>query len=355
MKKAAIIISRTIIVLSMLALAGCSGNTDRSEQREHLVSHQLTIGFSQVGSESDWRVANTKSMKDTFCAANGYTLIFDDAQQKQEKQITAIRNFIQQEVDYIILAPVTEGGWDTVLQEAKDAGIPVIIVDRMVDVSNDNLYTAWVGSDFRREGEKACKWLRSYTRAMGIKAKELHIVNIQGTIGATSQIGRTEALESAAKKYGWDLLASASGDYARTKSKEVMESMLKAHGNINVVYCENDNEAFGAIEALRQADKSVGLNIRAGETLVLSFDGTTAALEHLLKGEIGLVTECNPLQGPAVRKIIETLEKEGAVPKQTYINEKVFAHDDTVESVMVHDTQYDITVVSQKLIDKRKY
>lgn len=115
----------------------------------------ITVGFSQVGAESDWRTANTESMKSTFSEENGYELIFDDAQQKQENQLTAIRNFIQQEVDYIVLAPVTETGWDTVLQEAKDAGIPVIIVDRMVDVSDDSLYTAWVGSNFKLEGQKA--------------------------------------------------------------------------------------------------------------------------------------------------------------------------------------------------------
>ena len=109
----------------------------------------ITVGFSQVGAESDWRTANTESMKSTFSEDNGYELIFDDAQQKQENQLTAIRNFIQQEVDYIVLAPVTETGWDTVLQEAKDAGIPVIIVDRMVDVSDDSLYTAWVGSQLQ--------------------------------------------------------------------------------------------------------------------------------------------------------------------------------------------------------------
>ena len=127
----------------------------------------ITVGFSQVGAESDWRTANTESMKSTFSEENGYELIFDDAQQKQENQLTAIRNFIQQEVDYIVLAPVTETGWDTVLQEAKDAGIPVIIVDRMVDVSDDSLYTAWVGSNFKLEGQKAMTWLDAYLEAKG--------------------------------------------------------------------------------------------------------------------------------------------------------------------------------------------
>ena len=152
----------------------------------------ITVGFSQVGAESDWRTANTESMKSTFSEENGYELIFDDAQQKQENQLTAIRNFIQQEVDYILLAPVTETGWDTVLQEAKDADIPVIIVDRMVDVSDDSLYTTWIGTDSLLEGRKAAEWLNAYTTAKGIDAKDVNIVDIQGTIGSTAQIGRSK-------------------------------------------------------------------------------------------------------------------------------------------------------------------
>ena len=155
----------------------------------------ITVGFSQVGAESDWRTANTESMKSTFSEENGYELIFDDAQQKQENQLTAIRNFIQQEVDYILLAPVTETGWDTVLQEAKDADIPVIIVDRMVDVSDDSLYTTWIGTDSLLEGRKAAEWLNAYTTAKGIDAKDVNIVDIQGTIGSTAQIGRSKGLE----------------------------------------------------------------------------------------------------------------------------------------------------------------
>ena len=161
----------------------------------------ITVGFSQVGAESDWRTANTESMKSTFSEENGYELIFDDAQQKQENQLTAIRNFIQQEVDYILLAPVTETGWDTVLQEAKDAGIPVIIVDRMVDVSDDSLYTAWVGSNFKLEGQKAMAWLDAYLEAKGRGDEEINLVDIQGTIGASAQIGRTEGFDEAVEAH----------------------------------------------------------------------------------------------------------------------------------------------------------
>ena len=228
----------------------------------------ITVGFSQVGAESDWRTANTESMKSTFSEENGYELIFDDAQQKQENQLTAIRNFIQQEVDYILLAPVTETGWDTVLQEAKDADIPVIIVDRMVDVSDDSLYTTWIGTDSLLEGRKAAEWLNAYTTAKGIDAKDVNIVDIQGTIGSTAQIGRSKGLEEGVDNYGWNLLAQQSGEFTQAKGQEVMESMLKQYDNINVVYCENDNEAFGAIDAIEAAGKTVGSDIANGEIMV---------------------------------------------------------------------------------------
>ena len=227
----------------------------------------ITVGFSQVGAESDWRTANTESMKSTFSEENGYELIFDDAQQKQENQLTAIRNFIQQEVDYILLAPVTETGWDTVLQEAKDADIPVIIVDRMVDVSDDSLYTTWIGTDSLLEGRKAAEWLNAYTTAKGIDAKDVNIVDIQGTIGSTAQIGRSKGLEEGVDNYGWNLLAQQSGEFTQAKGQEVMESMLKQYDNINVVYCENDNEAFGAIDAIEAAGKTVGSDIANGEIM----------------------------------------------------------------------------------------
>lgn len=323
-------------------------------------SDTLTIGFSQVGAESDWRTANTESMKSTFSTENGYTLIFDDAQQKQENQITAIRNFIQQDVDYIVLAPVTESGWDTVLQEAKDAGIPVIIVDRMVKVSDDSLFTAWVGSDFRAEGNKACEWLKQYADAKGIAQSDINIVDIQGTIGASAQIGRTEGLNDAVAANGWNLVAQQTGEFTQAKGQEVMESILKQNDDINVVYCENDNEAFGAIDALEAAGKTVGGDIANGEVMVMSFDSTNAGLTDVLDGKISLDTECNPLHGPRVEEIIKKLEAGEDVDHLQYVDEAMFAVDDTVASVDAANsndetTTYDVTVVTDDVISGRAY
>lgn len=315
----------------------------------------IVVGFSQVGAESDWRTANTESMKSTFTTKNGYELIFDDAQQKQENQITAIRNFIQQEVDYIVLAPVTETGWDTVLQEAKNAGIPVIIVDRMVKVSDKSLYTAWVGSDFELEGIKACEWLNAYCTAKGVKPADVHIADMQGTIGASAQIGRTNGLNAAVKKYGWDLVAQETGEFTQAKGQEVMESWLKQYANINVVYCENDNEAFGAYDAITAAGKTVGPDIAHGQIMLMSFDSTRAGLNDVLDKKIALNTECNPLHGPRVEKIIQQLEAGQTPEKTAYVDEQMFAFDNTVTKVSAKGKEYPTTVVTKAIIDKRAY
>lgn len=320
----------------------------------------ITVGFSQVGAESDWRTANTESMKSTFSEENGYELIFDDAQQKQENQLTAIRNFIQQEVDYILLAPVTETGWDTVLQEAKDADIPVIIVDRMVDVSDDSLYTTWIGTDSLLEGRKAAEWLNAYTTAKGIDAKDVNIVDIQGTIGSTAQIGRSKGLEEGVDNYGWNLLAQQSGEFTQAKGQEVMESMLKQYDNINVVYCENDNEAFGAIDAIEAAGKTVGSDIANGEIMVMSFDTTNAGLTDTLAGKITCDVECNPLHGPRAEELIKALEAGEEVQKLNYVDEEIFAADDTVDKVKAvnsldEEGEYAVTPITQEIIDGRAY
>ena len=352
------------VAMTAAMVAGCGSSSDggsSSDSGEDSGSGDvITVGFSQVGAESDWRTANTESMQETFTEENGYELIFDDAQQKQENQITAIRNFIQQEVDYILLAPVTESGWDTVLQEAYDADIPVIIVDRMVDVSNDDLYTTWIGTDSLLEGRKAAEWLNAYATAKGWDASELNIAHIQGTMGSTAQIGRTQGLEEGVEKYGWNLVAQQCGEFTQAKGQEVMESMLKQYDNINVVYCENDNEAFGAIDAIEAAGKTVGTDIANGEILVLSFDTTNADLTDTLEGKIVCDVECNPLHGPRAEELIKALEAGEEVEKLNYVDEEIFAYDDTVASVTATNSldeegDYAVTVITQEIIDGRAY
>lgn len=355
MKKILCSVLMAVCMLFSLTACGSDGSKDKATSGNDAKSGNITVGFSQVGAESDWRTANSTSMKETFSEENGYTLIFDDAQQKQENQIKAIRNFIQQEVDYIVLAPVTETGWDTVLQEAKDSGIPVIIVDRMVKVSKDDLFTAWVGSNFELEGKKAAAWLKAYLEAQGRGNDKINIVDIQGTIGASAQIGRTKGLEDACKENkNWTLLAKETGEFTQAKGQEVMESLLKKHGDdIDVVYCENDNEAFGAIDAITAAGKTVGTG--KDDILIMSFDSTKAGLTDVKDGKIILDTECNPLHGPRVEEIIKALEAGDTPEKEQYVDEEIFAGVEDVTSVTVDDTDYAVTVVTDDVMSKRAY
>lgn len=283
-------------------------------------SDLITVGYSQVGAESDWRTANTESFKSTFVEANGYKLIFDDAQQKQENQIKAIRNFIQQDVDYIVVAPVVETGWDTVLTEAKAAGIPVILSDRMMKVSDDSLYLAWVGGNFLKEGQDGVSWLNDYVKKAGRENEDLNIILLQGTIGSSAQVGRTQGItEGLAKNPRYKLLAKQTGEFTQAKGQEVMESMLKAYSDIDVVFAENDNMAFGAIDAIKAVGKVPGKDI-----IIISFDAVHEAFNKMIAGELNCAVECNPLHGPRVAEIIQILEAGGKVEKIMYVDEGVF-------------------------------
>lgn len=320
-----------------LVACGTSGDGDTSTagttSKANTSDDLIVVGFSQVGAESDWRTANTASMEETFTEENGYQLIFDDAQQKQDNQITAVRNFIQQEVDYIVIAPITETGWDTVLQEAYDEGIPVIIVDRMINVADEDLYTAWVGSDFEAEGDKAVAWMEDFYGT----DTDVNIVHLQGTIGSSAQIGRSVALDNGLDaNENWNRVAEQTGDFTQAKGQEVMESIISSGEEFNVVYCENDNMAFGAIDALEAAGKTVGED---GDVQVISFDACRAALELVLAGTISLDVECNPLHGPRVAELIEALEAGETVEKQTFVDEVMFK----------------ATTFTQEELDKRAY
>lgn len=348
------ILKKFIPLLAAAALfvsCGKSGNSNGNGVPYELIN----VGFSQLGAESDWRVANTDSIKKSLARSNGFDLMFDDAQQKQDKQITAIRNFVQQEVDCIVLAPVTETGWDTVLGEAKSAGVPVIVVDRRVDVSDDSLFAAWVGSDFDKEAEVACAWLKSFAEAKGLSGSDLKIVDIQGTLGATAQIGRSDGLVKACGENGWQLLAQVPADYAQTKAKEVMQNLIKEYGDINVVYCENDNEALGAIEALEEAGLKPGTDLAAGEILIISFDAAHSGLAAVLEGKIALDVECNPLQGEEIAELIKAVNGGENYQKYTFVSESAYACDDTVKSVMLTDGEYEITVLTEDILSQRQY
>jgi simple sugar transport system substrate-binding protein len=290
------------------------------------------VGFSQVGSESDWRIGNTESFRSIFTEENGYYLLFEDGQQKQENQLKSIRNFILQEVDYIILDPIVETGWDAVLQEAKDAGIPVILADRSVKVEDEDLYTCWVGSNFHEEGRRAGEWLLDYLEEQGRSEETINIVTLQGTIDSSAQIGRTEGFKSILDtQANWNMMEYQSADFTQAKGKEVMSYFLEKYDDIDVLVSENDNMTFGAVEAIREAGRTCGPD---GEIIILSFDSVRAAMEAMLQGEIHVDFECNPILGPKVEEIIRRLEKGEAVEKIQYVEEQYFDTSMDLEKIM---------------------
>jgi ABC-type sugar transport system substrate-binding protein len=310
----------------------------------------ITVGFSQVGHESDWRTASTNSVKEAFSKDNGFDLQFVDCDNNSETQLQSVRNFIQQQVDYIIIDPIVSTGWDTVLTEAQDADIPVIVIDRTIDDSDK--YTAWIGTDTKNEGLAAGAWLKDYAKAKGIS--DLNILVISGTTGSSAQIGRTEGFDQYVKSEGWNKLDEQTGDFTQDGGQQVMESYCKSYaGKFNVVVCQNDNEAFGAIDAMKAAGVSYGAN---GDVIVISFDACKAGLQMVLDGDINADFQCNPLQGPDCAKIVKALDAGQDVQKQTFMAEPWYAHDDTVKSVSYtnnagKDVTEDMIVVTQDIVD----
>lgn len=310
----------------------------------------ITIGFSQVGHESDWRTASTNSVKDAFSAANGFDLQFVDCDNDSEKQIESIRNFIQQQVDYIIIDPIVSTGWDTVLTEAEDAQIPVIVIDRTIDDSDK--YTAWIGTEMKNEGLAAGSWLKAYTEAKGIT--DVNVLVISGTTGSSAQIGRSEGFDQYVESEGWNKLDEQTGDFTQDGGQKVMESYCKSYqGKFNVVVCQNDNEAFGAIDAMKAAGVSYGTD---GDVIVMSFDACKAGLQMVLDGSINADFQCNTLQGPDCAKIVKSLANGEDVQKQTFMAEPWYSHDDTVKSVSYTnaasaDVTEDMIVVDQATVD----
>jgi ABC-type sugar transport system, periplasmic component len=294
----------------------------------------ITVGFAQCkADESDWRKANTKSMQEALSQSEGFNMILADANNDAAKQVADVQGFIDQEVDYIVIAAVNMDGWDTVLTNAQDAGIPVILVDRTVNAS-ENLYTCWVGSDFKEEGVKATEWIaKRFT-----SEDEVNIVNLQGQLGSSAQVGRSEALEEAVEENSnWTLLEQQTADWSTDTAKEIMSSWIQQYGeDINVVYAENDNMADGAIQALEEAGIAVGGD---DGVAIISFDANRAYLQMTLEGTINCNVECNPLHGPKVAEIIETIEGGGSPDKVEVVDEEAFYYD----------------TISQDIVDARPY
>lgn len=275
---------------------------------------KLTVGFSQIGAESAWRTAETQSIQDE-AKKRGVKLQFSDAQGREENQIRALRNFLAQGVDAIILAPKVETGWEPVLKEVKRAKIPVILVDRGIKVSDESLYTTLIASDFVQEGRLAGEWLAKKLNGTG------NIVELQGTPGAAPAIDRKKGFaEVVAKNPGLKIIKSQTGEFERAKGKQAMEAFLKAEGkNINAVYAHNDDMAIGAIQAIEEA----GLK-PAKDIIIISVDGVKGAFEAMIAGKLNVSVECSPLLGPQLMDTVKDVMAGKQVPKRIVTKEGIF-------------------------------
>jgi len=303
---------RTLLGAAMLA-AACAGSALPA-----FAAKPLTIGFSQVGAESEWRTANTASIK-AAAKQSGINLKFADAQQQQQNQVKAIRSFIAQRVDVIAFSPVVETGWETVLREAKNAKIPVILTDRAVKVSDPSLYVSFIGSDFVEEGRRAGRWLQDYAKKN--PTKQLNIVELQGTTGAAPANDRKKGFaEAIAGNPKMKIIRSQTADFTRAKGKEVMEAFLKSEGkNINVLYAHNDDMAIGAIQAIEEAGLKPGKDI-----VIVSIDGVRGAFEAMMQGKLNATIECNPLLGPTLMQTAQAVAAGKPVAQRITVTEGVF-------------------------------
>ena len=314
-----------LLLCVCLLLAGCGAKQPPESERAEEPS--LLLGFSQLGWESAWRLANTESIKSEAEKA-GVSLMYDNAEQKQERQIKAIREFIAYQVDVIAFSPIVETGWDNVLQEAKDAGIPVLTTDRMIQTEDDSLWAGYIGSDFYQEGVSAGNFLVEKLQRENLG--ELNIVELSGTIDSTPMLQRAAGFRDVIEEYpGLHLIDSMSGDFFRPKGKECMEVLLERHERIDVLYAHNDAMALGAIDAMEAA------GLRPGEdVIIISVDGEQAAVDLLREGKINCVVECKPDIGEAVMRLAKQLAAGEEIPRATYSEELVFTEfDDQLDAI----------------------
>ena len=316
-----------VLVIASAAFAGGNKAADSSKAKG-----VIRVGFAQCkADESDWRIANTKSMQAAFNVP-GFQMTMADSNNDAAKQVADVQGFIDQEYDYILIAAVNEDGWDTVLRNAQRAKIPVILVDRTIKAPED-LYVCWIGGAFYTEGTKATDWIGKH-----FGSNPVNIVNLQGQLGAGAQVGRSQALtDAAAKNSNWKILARQTGDWGTDQAKQIMTSWIQQFGNqINCVYAENDNMADGAIQALQERGIKVGGD---DGVAIISFDANRPYLEMTLQGLINCNVECNPLLGPGVKRIIDNLEK-GVQPQRKEAVEEAAFYYNTITRAIIDARQY---------------
>ena len=312
-----------IALASILGFLGCSAQSDSpvpQEVKSQKTYADLIVGYAQLGAESEWRVANTLSIKET-AEHLGVELRFLDAQQKQDNQIEAVRKLIIQKVDIIGISPIVETGWEEVFQEAKDAGIPIILVDRRAAVPED-MYVSYLGSDFLEEGRKAARIMADLVDG------KANIVELVGTIGSAPANDRYTGFREVLRDYpGMVIIDSVSADFTRARGKEVMADFLQKYdGQINAVYAHNDDMALGAIQAIEEYGLRPGVDIK-----IISVDAARGAFEAMIAGKLNAAVECNPLLGPQFFDLALKVVNGEPIPKWVPSIESVFFPEDALE------------------------
>ena len=313
--------SIALLLLTLLLALSLSGCAPKSAPEEDAADDAVLLGFSQLGRESAWRMGNSRDIQEAAERA-GVQLMFDNAQQKQENQIKAIRSFIAYQVDVIAFAPIVEQGWDTVLQEARDAGIPVLLTDRFIVTDDPSLYVGYVGADFLAEGRRAGKFLVEKADREGLD--DLKIVELSGTLSSTPMQQRSSGFrEMIEGDERFHILETVSGDFLRSKGKECMQALLARHAEIDVLFSHNDSMTLGAIEAIEEA------GLRPGEDIIIiAVDGEQTAIVLLQEGKINCVVECTPMLGDIIMDLTKKLAAGEDIPRVTHPQEDVFCEFD---------------------------
>ncbi len=307
-------------VLFCLLLSACDGSRKKEEKPEGLI-----LGFSQIGAESAWRKCNSLSIKEA-AESRGVQLLFENAEQKQENQIKALRSFIVYQVDVIAFVPIVAGGWDNILKEAKDAGIPVLITDRKIETNDPSLFAGFIGTDSRQEGREAGLFL---LRKFSSRKSPVRIVEISGTEGSSPAIGRAEGFREILEGHDdFQIIHSVSGDFLRSKGYELMRDILKRYDDINAVYSHNDGMTLGILEAIKEKGLSPGKDI-----VIITIDAEQAAIDALQRGEVNCVIECNPKTGPDIIDLAEKLARGESIPPLQHVQEQVFTEYDDLSGI----------------------
>lgn len=319
-----------IFIIITCCLVGCNAQKKKLSLIEE--DRGIIVGFSQIGAESAWRTCNTRSVQDA-AAERGVQLVYDNAEQKQENQIKAIRSFIAYQVDVIVFVPIVTDGWDNVLQEARDAGIPVLVTDRKIDVADQSLYAGFIGTDSLKEGRNAGLFVldkfENRRESLSQTEEYINIVELFGTEGSSVALGRAEGFREVLKPHPeFRILYSKSGDFLRSKGYELAVEFLDMYEDIDVIFSHNDGMTLGVIEAMEEKGLRPGKDI-----VIVTIDAQQAAIDALREGKVNCVIECNPKTGPEIIKLAERLAAGESIPRLQYVHEEVFYETDDLSLI----------------------